>query len=77
MTGVGLYEDYGNAQSLYFKLSYCSDGNGITYNYKKVPPGKTATIDDDLCLWLTKNITGVGYSGQCMLYRRADFNCGI
>jgi len=62
--GVGLYEDYGNAQSLYFKLGYCPDGNGITYNYKKVPPGKTATVDDDLCLWLTKNITGVGYNGQ-------------
>ena len=56
--GVGLYEDYGNAQNLYFKLGYCPDGNGITYNYKKVSPGKTATVDDDLCLWLTKNIVG-------------------
>lgn len=56
--GVGLYQDYGKAQSLYFKLGYCPDGNGITYNYEKVLPGKATSVDDDLCLWLTKNIAG-------------------
>jgi len=58
--GVGLYQDYGNAQRLYFKLGYSPDGNGLTYNYEKVPPGKTTTLDDDLCLWLTKSIAGDG-----------------
>lgn len=60
--GVGLYQDYGNAQRLYFKLGYSPDGNGITYNYDKVAPGKTTTLDDDLCLWLTKSIAGDGYN---------------
>jgi len=56
--GVGLYEDYGNAQRLYFNLGYCPDGNGITYNYEKILPGCTASVDDDLCLWLVKSISG-------------------
>ncbi len=56
--GVGLYKDYGNAQRLYFKLGYCPDGNGISYNYETVPQGNSVPVDDDLCLWLIKNIIG-------------------
>ncbi len=55
--GFGLYKDYGKAQRLYFSLGYRPDGNGITYHYKPVAPGSRVVVDDDLCLWLTKNIS--------------------
>ncbi len=52
--GVGLYQDYGPAQKLYFKMGYRPDGNGITYKGKQVVPGTQYPIDDDLILWLVK-----------------------
>ncbi|MFA5075183.1 MAG: GNAT family N-acetyltransferase [Candidatus Babeliales bacterium] len=55
--GVGLYEDYGNAQRLYIKRGYIPDGNGITYKCKKLEPGKTVILDDDLILWFVKNFS--------------------
>lgn len=54
--GVGLYKDYGVAQRLYVKLGYIPDGNGITYNYQYVIPGKEYSVDDALILWFTKNL---------------------
>ena len=36
--GVGLYEDYGPAQKLYFELGYVPDGHGITHKCKRVVP---------------------------------------
>lgn len=54
--GVGLYQDYGQAQRLYTELSYQPDGKGITYNSEYVTPGKTYTVDDELLLWLTKEL---------------------
>ena len=58
--GVGLYEDYGAAQKLYLSSGYLPDGNGITYDYKTVNPGKTARVDDELCLWLVKSLKALG-----------------
>jgi GNAT superfamily N-acetyltransferase len=55
--GVGLYRDYGAAQRLYFRLSYKPDGEGITYNHTVVVPGEKYPIDDDLILWLTKQLS--------------------
>ena len=52
--GVGLYQDYGPAQALYFKLGYVPDGKGITYKAIPVVPGEQYPIDDDLILWLRK-----------------------
>ncbi|MGK5594668.1 MAG: N-acetyltransferase family protein [Parachlamydiaceae bacterium] len=52
--GVGLYQDYGPAQKLYFKMGYQPDGNGITYNSVRVTPGKPYPVDDGLILWLIK-----------------------
>lgn len=52
--GVGLYNDYGNAQKLYIKKGYIPDGLGVTYNYQLVIPGDSAPVDDDLVLWFTK-----------------------
>jgi chloramphenicol 3-O phosphotransferase len=52
--GVGLYQDYGPAQKLYFQLGYLPDGNGITYKGQSTIPGQTYPLDDDLILWLEK-----------------------
>jgi len=54
--GVGLYSDYGQAQKLYFKLGYCPDGEGISYQCAPVVPGEKYPVDDDLVLWLFKQI---------------------
>jgi len=54
--GVGLYDDYGMAQKLYINRGYIPDGQGITYNYQPVKPGNFVCLDDDLVLWLTKNL---------------------
>lgn len=54
--GVGLYADYGSAQRLYSKRGYIPDGKGITYNYTYVKPGSNVCVDDDLILWLVKNL---------------------
>lgn len=54
--GVGLSADYGEAQKLYVKRGYIPDGKGITYNYEPVPFGRTVPLDDDLVLWLTKEL---------------------
>lgn len=54
--GVGLLKDYGSAQKLYIKLGYCPDGLGITYKYQPIIHGASVTADDDLVLWLTKQL---------------------
>jgi RimJ/RimL family protein N-acetyltransferase len=54
--GVGLYRDYGPAQKLYFQLGYVPDGNGITYKGQPTVPGQTYPLDDDLILWLMKEL---------------------
>lgn len=52
--GVGLYADYGQALKLYVKHGYKPDGQGVTYDYQTVEPGKSICLDDDLVLWFTK-----------------------
>ncbi len=54
--GVGLYQDYGSAQRLYYKMDYIPDGFGITYKDHFVVPGNKYPIDDELILWLTKQL---------------------
>lgn len=58
--GVGLYAGvdggYGAAQRLYIKRGYIPDGKGVTYNYEPVVPGNNYPVDDNLILWMTKNI---------------------
>lgn len=54
--GVGLYDDYGQAQRLYIKRGYLPDGLGVTYHYNYVVPGGSYAVDDDLILWLTKKL---------------------
>jgi GNAT superfamily N-acetyltransferase len=54
--GVGLYSGYGSAQRLYYSKGYKPNGLGITYNYKEVEYGEKVPLDDELILWLTKQL---------------------
>lgn len=54
--GVGLYKDYGNAQNMYGKRGYVLDGRGLVYRDRQVLPGEAIVADDDLLLYLTKNL---------------------
>lgn len=54
--GVGLYKDYGNAQRMYGKRGYIMDGNGVTYNNVQVQPGKSVMVDDELLIYLVKEL---------------------
>ncbi|MEK4978169.1 GNAT family N-acetyltransferase [Bacillus sp. FSL K6-6540] len=53
---VGLYKDYGNAQIMYNKRGYKMDGNGIFYKNVEVESGEQVTVDDDLLLYLIKEL---------------------
>lgn len=54
--GVGLYKDYGSAQKLYIHLGYIPDGMGVTYKSQLVVPGDAHPVDDDLLIWLKKDL---------------------
>jgi len=54
--GVGLFSDYGNAQVLYVKRGYLPDGKGIHNGERYVERGESIVIDDDLALYLTKQL---------------------
>lgn len=54
--GVGLYEDYGNAQRLYVKTGYVPDGKGLHYDEKPVPKETSVIADDSLALYFTKEL---------------------
>lgn len=54
--GVGLYRDYGNAQRIYCKRGYVLDGRGIQYANRDVEPGSMVRVDDDLLLYLVKEL---------------------
>jgi len=54
--GVGLYADYGNAQRLYGKRGYVMDGRGLMYANEAVRQGRTVTVDDDLLLYMVKQL---------------------
>lgn len=54
--GVGLYEDYGNAQKMYVKRGYVMDGRGFAYKNIQVQPGQSVMVDDDLLIYLIKEL---------------------
>lgn len=54
--GVGLYKDYGNAQRMYMSRGYIADGNGLTYENVPVVPGKSVVVDDELLIYLVKDL---------------------
>ncbi len=55
--GVGLIADYGAAQILYVKRGYLPDGNGISQRGKYLKHTDQVTVDDDLVLYLRKNLS--------------------
>lgn len=55
--GVGLYNDYGCAQKLYIHLGYVPDGQGMTYKGEHVVSGDSYPVDDDLLIWLKKDLS--------------------
>ncbi|MBA3958123.1 MAG: GNAT family N-acetyltransferase [Parachlamydiaceae bacterium] len=55
--GVGLYKDYGSAQKLYVQMGYVPDKNGVTYKCQPVVPGDSYPVDDDLIIWLKKDLS--------------------
>ena len=54
--GVGLYRDYGTAQRMYVKRGYVPDGSGVWYGDENIDPGKDVCNDDDLMLFLSKDL---------------------
>ncbi len=54
--GVGLTRDYAVAQILYVKQGYVPNGEGTTSYHLPLEYGKTCQIDDDLVLWMVKEL---------------------
>lgn len=54
--GVGMTADYGAAQKLYILRGYIPDGLGLHWKNHHVSHGEQVTVDDDLALYLTKEL---------------------
>ena len=54
--GVGMDSDYGAAQRLYVLRGYVPDGRGLHYRDHSVKHGEQITVDDDLAIYLTKEL---------------------
>lgn len=55
--GVGLSREYGAAQRIYAKRGYVPDGSGVWYQDKPCVQYETVcTVDDDLVLYLSKDL---------------------
>ena len=54
--GVGMTPDYGAAQRLYVLRGYIPDGRGLHYMGHPIKYGEELTADDNLVLYLTKEL---------------------
>jgi len=54
--GVGLHSGYGSAQRIYIKRGYLPDGSGVWYNGEVCPQYENCCNDDDLILYLSKDL---------------------
>lgn len=54
--GVGMTPDYGAAQRLYILRGYIPDGRGLHYRGHHIRHGEELTVDDNLALYLTKEL---------------------
>ena len=54
--GVGLHLGYGPAQRLYIRRGYIPDGTGVWYRNKPLEMGASCQNDDDLVLYLSKDL---------------------
>jgi GNAT superfamily N-acetyltransferase len=55
---VGLFDEYGLAQRLYGRRGYIPDGRGACRGQEPLRKGMQVTVDDDLIIWLTKDLVG-------------------
>ena len=53
---VGLFDGYGPAQRLYGRRGYTPDGRGACRGQRPLSKGMQVTMDDDLIIWLTKDL---------------------
>jgi GNAT superfamily N-acetyltransferase len=53
---VGLFDEYGPAQRLYGRRRYIPDGRGACRGQRPLSKGMQVTMDDDLIIWLTKDL---------------------
>ena len=53
---VGLFDEYGPAQRLYGRRGYVPDGRGACRGQRPLSKGMQVTMDDDLIIWLTKDL---------------------
>ncbi|HEY32826.1 MAG TPA: GNAT family N-acetyltransferase [Dehalococcoidia bacterium] len=54
--GVGMFQDYGAAQRMYILRGYVPDTLGLFYKGQHVKLGQEVHVDDELILYLTKEI---------------------
>ena len=54
--GVGMHNGYGSAQRMYVKRGYIPDGTGVWYKDKVCEQYADCCNDDDLVLYLSKNL---------------------
>lgn len=54
--GVGMHDGYGSAQRMYVKRGYIPDGTGVWYKDKVCEQYADCCNDDDLVLYLSKNL---------------------
>jgi GNAT superfamily N-acetyltransferase len=54
--GVGMTQDYGNAQRLYVRRGYIPDGRGLMTHEQPVVYGENVLVDDGLVLYFTKRL---------------------
>lgn len=58
--GVGMSVDYGAAQRMYVLRGYVPDACGLMYGGQPVTYYQKYMVDDDLCLYLTKQLPPAG-----------------
>ncbi len=54
--GVGLHSGYGSAQRMYVKRGYIPDGGGVWYKDKLCIPYEKCCNDDELVLYMSKQL---------------------
>lgn len=54
--GIGMHSGYGSAQRMYIKRGYIPDGTGVWYQNKIAEPYSLCVNDDDLVLYLSKQL---------------------
>jgi GNAT superfamily N-acetyltransferase len=53
---AGLFDEYGPAQRIYGRRAYIPDGRGACQGQRPLSKGMRVTIDDDLIMWLSKDL---------------------